>query len=74
MLKGPSTEVNLHNFSIGCTEINRMLGFRDWLRSHADDRDLYARVKRELAQRKWKYMQNYADAKTVVIEAIISRM
>jgi GrpB-like predicted nucleotidyltransferase (UPF0157 family) len=34
---------------------------------------LYARTKRALAQQNWKYTQNYADAKTAIIEEIISR-
>ena len=34
MLKGPDTDVNLHVFSSGCVEIDRLLMFRDWLRTH----------------------------------------
>jgi GrpB-like predicted nucleotidyltransferase (UPF0157 family) len=41
MFKGPDTDINLHVFSSGCPEIDRMLMFRDWLRSNAADRDLY---------------------------------
>lgn len=74
MLQGPENDVNLHVFSQGCIEIGRMLAFRDWLRSNAGDRDLYARYKISLAQRDWEYIQNYADAKTAVIEEIFSRM
>jgi GrpB-like predicted nucleotidyltransferase (UPF0157 family) len=33
----------------------------------------YQRVKRELAQRDWTYVQQYADAKTEVVEEIIVR-
>jgi GrpB-like predicted nucleotidyltransferase (UPF0157 family) len=73
MFKGPDTDVNLHVFSQGCLEINRMLLFRDWLRSNASDRHLYERTKRELARKDWKYMQNYADAKTSVVEEILIR-
>lgn len=73
MFNGPDTEINLHVFSSGCPEIDRMLMFRDWLRSNAADRDLYARNKLALARQEWKYVQNYADAKTVVIEEIIAR-
>ena len=73
MFKGPDTEINLHVFSSGCPEIDRILVFRDWLRSNAADRDLYARTKLALAQKEWKYVQNYADAKTAVIEEIIAR-
>ena len=39
--KGPDTNVNLHTFSEGCEEVERMLAFRDWLRTHDDDRKLY---------------------------------
>lgn len=48
-LKGPDTNINLHVFSLGAAEIDRCTRFRDWLRTHPDDRDLYARTKRDLA-------------------------
>lgn len=73
VFKGPDTDVNLHVFSDGCEEIERILLFRDRLRSDAADRALYERTKRELARRVWKYTQNYADAKSQVVEAIIAR-
>jgi GrpB-like predicted nucleotidyltransferase (UPF0157 family) len=73
LFKGPDTNINLHVFSSGCLEIERMLAFRDWLRINASDRNLYARTKLELAQKKWKYVQNYADAKTAVVEQIMAR-
>ena len=44
-----------------------------WLRTNKDDRERYARTKRALAEREWKYTQNYADAKTAVIAEIMSR-
>jgi GrpB-like predicted nucleotidyltransferase (UPF0157 family) len=73
MFKGPDTDINLHVFSSGCPEIDRMLIFRDWLRSNAADRDLYARTKSALSQKEWKYVQHYADAKTTVIDEIVAR-
>ncbi len=73
LFKGPDTDINLHTFSLGCPEVDRMLLFRDWLRGHPEDRDVYAQAKRELAQRHWQYVQHYADAKTAVVEAIIAR-
>jgi GrpB-like predicted nucleotidyltransferase (UPF0157 family) len=73
LFKGPDSNINLHVFSSGCPEIGRMLAFRDWLRVNASDRDLYARTKLELAQKNWKYVQNYADAKSAVVEQIITR-
>jgi GrpB-like predicted nucleotidyltransferase (UPF0157 family) len=73
VFKGPDTNVNLHVFSPGSPELHRMVGFRDWLRTHDDDRALYEQTKRDLAARDWQYVQHYADAKTEVVEAIIAR-
>jgi GrpB-like predicted nucleotidyltransferase (UPF0157 family) len=73
MLKGPDTNVNLHVFSAGCVELERMVGFRDWLRTHDDDRQRYEDTKRDLATRDWEFVQNYADAKTAVVEEIMAR-
>lgn len=73
LLKGPDTNVNVHVFSSGCPEVARMLLFRDRLRSNDADRELYERTKRELAQKAWKYTQDYADAKASVVEEIIAR-
>lgn len=64
---------HLHVFSEGCEEIERMLAFRDWLRTHADDRQRYEDAKRELAARVWKHLQNYADAKTGIVREILTR-
>ncbi len=73
MFKGTGPAVNLHVFSTDCPEIERMVRFRDWLRSSEADRELYLCTKRELAQRTWKFTQNYADAKTEVVEEILER-
>lgn len=73
MFKGPRASINLHVFSSNCPEIARMLAFRDWLRENNADRELYANAKRGLAEQKWKYVQNYADAKTAIIAEIIAR-
>jgi GrpB-like predicted nucleotidyltransferase (UPF0157 family) len=73
LLKGPDTNVNIHVFSRGSPEIERMLAFRDRLRENDAERELYERSKRELARREWKYVQDYADAKSEVVEAIIAR-
>jgi GrpB-like predicted nucleotidyltransferase (UPF0157 family) len=73
VFKGPDTNINLHTFSPGSPEVARMVGFRDWLRTHPDDRELYEQKKRELATQTWAYVQNYADAKTEVVEDIVRR-
>jgi GrpB-like predicted nucleotidyltransferase (UPF0157 family) len=71
MFKGPDTDINLHVFSSGATEVERLLRFRDRLRGDEAARDRYARTKRELAQRTWRHVQDYADAKTVVVDEIL---
>lgn len=73
LCNGPDTNINLHVFSAGCEETQRMLTFRNWLRTNRADRDLYARVKRELSVRAWKYAQQYADAKTNIVNEILKR-
>jgi GrpB-like predicted nucleotidyltransferase (UPF0157 family) len=73
LLRRQAPAVNLHVFSVECPEIERMLTFRDRLRANRADRDLYASTKRELARRDWKYVQNYADAKSAVVEEILRR-
>ena len=73
LLKGVDPQVNLHVFPAGCPETERMLRFRDHLRAHDDDRELYLRTKRELAARTWTHVQHYADAKSKVVEEILGR-
>lgn len=73
MFRERETNVNLHVFSRGCEEVDKMLLFRDWLREHDADRELYEQTKRELAQRTWTFGQEYANAKTAVVEEIVAR-
>jgi GrpB-like predicted nucleotidyltransferase (UPF0157 family) len=73
MLKGSEPDVNLHVFTLGSREVERTLLFRDRLRAVPEDRERYADAKRALAQRQWKYMQHYAEAKTEVIDEILDR-
>jgi GrpB-like predicted nucleotidyltransferase (UPF0157 family) len=73
MLRDADGQVHLHVFSAGCPETERMIRFRDHLRSSVADRDLYAATKRDLAAREWKYMQQYADAKSGVVAEIMAR-
>jgi GrpB-like predicted nucleotidyltransferase (UPF0157 family) len=73
MFKGPDTDIHLHVFTAGATEIDRMLLFRDWLRVSETDRAAYLAVKRDLAKRTWRHVQHYADAKTAIVEEILAR-
>jgi GrpB-like predicted nucleotidyltransferase (UPF0157 family) len=72
LLRGYDPPVNLHVFPPDCEEVERMLVLRDWLRAHDEDRELYERTKRELASKEWKYVQNYADAKSAVVGKILA--
>jgi len=73
VFKGENPSVNLHVFTNGSREIARMLGFRDRCRTHPEEFALYLAVKQELAGRVWRHVQNYANAKSDVVEAIIAR-
>ena len=73
LFKGPDTNINLHVFTVGAAEIDRMLLFRDWLRADDADRDAYLQVKRDLAKRSWRHVQHYADSKTAMVQQILAR-
>jgi GrpB-like predicted nucleotidyltransferase (UPF0157 family) len=73
MLARNEPSEQIHVFAEGGPEIERMLVFRNRLRGNRADRDLYERTKRQLARRKWRYVQNHADAKTAVVNDIIAR-
>lgn len=73
LFKGSNDDVNLHVFSDGTEEIDRMIRFRNRLRANESDRLRYESVKRELAERAWSSVQDYADAKSDVIEDILRR-
>jgi GrpB-like predicted nucleotidyltransferase (UPF0157 family) len=73
LFTGPDTAINLHVFTVGAAEIDRMLLFRDRLRANDADRDAYLQVKRDLARRTWRHVQHYADSKTAIVQQIIAR-
>ena len=63
VLRGLVPTTNLHVFSPGAREPRRHRMFRDWLRAHPEDRDRYARVKREVAARGFTDSMLYNNAK-----------
>ncbi|MBP9722723.1 MAG: GNAT family N-acetyltransferase [Gammaproteobacteria bacterium] len=54
---------NVHVFEQGNTEIDRHLGFRNWMRSHSYDREKYAELKQDLANRFPNDMMSYGLGK-----------
>jgi GrpB-like predicted nucleotidyltransferase (UPF0157 family) len=72
MFRTPEKDVQVHIFSAGCQEIERLLTFRDRLRKNADDKSRYEKTKRMLAANQWPDMNAYAQAKTEVIESVIA--
>jgi len=73
MVRTGSRDVHVHVLERGDPAIDEYLLLRDHLRLHADDRALYESTKRELLERRWDDMNDYADAKTDVIAAIKAR-
>jgi GrpB-like predicted nucleotidyltransferase (UPF0157 family)/predicted enzyme related to lactoylglutathione lyase len=73
LLRHDEPSTNLHVFTAGSPEIDRMLAFRDQLRRDPADRALYLATKRDLAAREWAVVQDYADAKREVVESILER-
>lgn len=72
MFRTPQLDVHVHVFSRDSKEAARMLRFRDRLRMSAGDRRLYETTKRRLAAQDWPDMNAYADAKSRVIEGVLS--
>ncbi len=72
-LRTSAREANLHVLPPWSGEVERYLLLRDRLRSVPEERVAYAAVKRELAREEWNAVNDYADAKSAVVEAIIAR-
>jgi GrpB-like predicted nucleotidyltransferase (UPF0157 family) len=68
---------NLHVFSPGCPEVIRHRMFRDWLRTHPDDRALYRDVKlksAEASRRAGEKVSDYNTRKQPAIREIYERI
>lgn len=72
MFRTAELDVHIHVFSRDCNEAARMLRFRDRLRTSVADCQAYESVKRRLAPQDWPDMNAYADAKSSIIEGILS--
>lgn len=73
MFRTPERDVHVHVWKHADPEISRHRRFRDRLRSCGEDRAAYGRLKRELATEGWADMNQYADAKSQLIDQILSR-
>jgi len=73
MFRTPERDVHVHVWQHADPEISRHLRFRDRLRASVEDRVGYERLKRVLATKRWDDMNQYADAKSPLIEQILSR-
>jgi GrpB-like predicted nucleotidyltransferase (UPF0157 family) len=73
MVRTPARDVHVHVYEPGRPEVRDYLDLRDWLRVDAEDRELYAATKRMLARQQWGDMNDYADAKTQVVQDILAR-
>jgi GrpB-like predicted nucleotidyltransferase (UPF0157 family) len=74
MFTFPDRSVNLHVFSQGAIELRRHLMFRDWLRSHPDDREVYAAHKTELGRRGFTDPVVYNNHKAALVYDIYERI
>ncbi|WP_210915068.1 GrpB family protein [Micromonospora sp. U21] len=74
MLVSPGEDVNLHVWPQNAPEPVRHRLFRDWLRSHPDDRERYATTKRRLARDTAQRPSDYSLAKNDVIDEIYARI
>jgi GrpB-like predicted nucleotidyltransferase (UPF0157 family) len=74
MLVSADEHVNLHVWPRDAPEPVRHQLFRDWLRTHADDRHLYEVTKRRLIERTAAAPGEYSLAKNAVIDEIYARI
>lgn len=69
--KGPRTH-NLHVFEEGNTEIDRHLKFRDYIKAHPEDSQLYAELKISLAEKFPNDMYAYCAGKDDLLIKLIA--
>lgn len=60
---------NVHVYQEGDPEISRYLKFRDWMRSHPEDAEAYAKLKQELAVTS-KDMLQYCNGKDTFVASV----
>ncbi|MEZ0164805.1 GrpB family protein [Kineococcus sp. LSe6-4] len=73
LVRTPERDVHVHVYGRGDRAVEDYLLLRDHLRADAADRALYEATKRDLVARTWEDTNDYAEAKTAVIAAILER-
>ena len=73
LVRTPACDVHVHVMEDGDEAASDYLLFRNHLRAHTEDRELYERTKRALIDQDWADMNDYAEAKTGVITEIKER-
>ncbi|WP_423918995.1 GrpB family protein [Frigoribacterium sp. 2-23] len=73
LVRTAARDTHVHLYQRGDAAVSEYLLLRDHLRSDADDRARYERVKRDLMTRSWSDTNDYADAKDDVIAEIKQR-
>ena len=73
LVRTPARDLHVHLYQQGDPAVDEYLLLRDHLRTDSADRALYEATKKALLDRPWNDMNDYADAKTDVIEAIKAR-
>jgi GrpB-like predicted nucleotidyltransferase (UPF0157 family) len=73
MVRTAAGDVHIHMLEPEHPAVDDYLLLRDHLRVNRANRELYESTKQELTARDWPDMNAYAEAKTEVIEAIMSR-
>ncbi|MFO6451898.1 GrpB family protein [Aeromicrobium sp. LTX1] len=71
MLRSADPRANVHVFGPEATEPVRHRVFRDWLRTHPDDRDRYAAAKRAAAAGGGHVMEYNARKQAVLREILV---
>jgi ribosomal protein S18 acetylase RimI-like enzyme len=66
-------DVHVHVWDRADPEVDRCVQFRDRLRASPEDRNRYEKLKRLLAQRDWGDMNDYAEAKSSLVQEILAR-
>jgi GrpB-like predicted nucleotidyltransferase (UPF0157 family) len=74
MLTRPDRSVNLHVFGPTASEPHRLVAFRDWLRSHDDDRAAYGALKVALADEGFERVMDYNNHKAELVYDIYERI